>query len=172
MQQLYGQLEWKDGARGIPDTRENPLPDYKSLGLVLYRDKGGNDRLLSGFKSLTFEEKPGIFDLNMVFWGTVELGSGVYYHFGTSASGSTLGEATPNPIYTSARIPFSLNHGGHVAIDLYDITGAHRISLVNGLYPAGNYSCDIPATNLTPGNYFVRMTTQGTALIKQIIIAK
>lgn len=172
VQQLYSQLEWKDGSRGTPDTRKNPLPDYKSLGVVLYRDKAGNDRLLSGFKSLTFEEKPGIFDLNMVFWGTLEMGSGVHYHFGTkgSSSGSTLGEATPNPVRTTARIPFSLAHGGQVTIDLYDITGAHRLSLVKGSYPAGAYSCDLPAEALSPGSYVVRMITGKEMTARRLVI--
>jgi len=54
------------------------------------------------------------------------------------ASGFELFQNYPNPFNSSTYIPFAIDSGGHVILDIYNVTGQKIRTLVNGYYPRGN----------------------------------
>lgn len=169
VQQVTTQLEWRDGSF-YDTTLANPLDDYKSLGVVLFRDRNGNETILSGFRNLTYQGVRGIFDLLMVFWGTVEGKAGVNYHIGTAVSATTLGRPTPNPAIERTRIPFTLMTRTQTKLDLYDATGRLIRALADEDFPAGAWSVDLQTSDLPAGLYFVRMIAGDRVMATQMIV--
>ncbi len=170
VQQVTTQLEWRDGSF-YDTTLANPLDEYKSLGVVLFRDQNGNETVLSGFRNLTYQGVPGIFDLLMVFWGTVEGKAGVNYHVGTSVNGTTLGQPAPNPATVETRIPFTLADRTRTKLDLYDVSGRLIRTLADDDFPAGAWSVDIQTSELPGGLYVVRMIAGDRVMATQIVVA-
>jgi len=170
VQQLSTQLEFREGSF-VDSTLRDQLEAHKSLGVVLLRDRSGTETVLSGFKNLTYQGVAGVFDLVMVFWGTVETKAGVNYHFGSPAAGTTLGAPAPNPVLTHTRIPFTMVARSRATIDLFDAAGRHVRSLVDDDLPAGSWSVDVITDDLPNGLYVVRMVVGDRMLTRTLVVA-
>jgi hypothetical protein len=70
---------------------------------------------------------------------------------------STLSSIWPNPFSGSATIQVHLNQVSPVKIDLYDVLGRHRASLLDGTLTAGAHAVRLDAEDLETGTYLVRM---------------
>jgi hypothetical protein len=110
----------------------------------------------------------------MSMHGTVVLGaSGVKYHFGREATSQGLGQVTPNPVTSNARLPFSLTEIAEVNVDLFDVNGQMVKNLVaNQRYIPGNYSVGLPVDQLQSGNYLARMTANGKVYTMKFNVSK
>ena len=81
---------------------------------------------------------------------------------------SELRAARPNPVTTSASLTFALAARGEVDLGVYSVDGRRVRSLARGAYEPGEHhlTWDGAAENgtrVSPGMYFVRLTTpQGT----------
>ena len=79
---------------------------------------------------------------------------------GTTNNGNTIPEAYslkqnyPNPFNPVTKINYALPKSGLVTLKVYDVLGREVVSLVNENKPAGSYSVDFNASNLTSGVYF------------------
>lgn len=178
VQQTIYQLEWRFGSRadsvaGTPDTRSQPLDDYKSFGLVVYVDNEKQRFVRSMWHNLEFQEKPGIGDLNMALWGTAQLGAGLSVHFGPGAiPATTLAAPVPNPAVSSTRIDFALPRSGDVKLDLFESDGRLVHNLIDGRMERGNYSYDLALGDVQPGHYFVRLSAGGTSLTQSLVVSR
>jgi hypothetical protein len=158
------------------DTRANPLEDYKTLGLVMYRQQG-KDSIISAWRGLQFTNsagvsRPGRLNLGIRIFGTVTLSNGVKFHYGKDATSQGVGSVSPNPVHETARIPFSLTERADVKLDLYTAGGEHVKSLVDTRYVPGNYSIDLSTEGLASGTYLVRMTAGDKAYSTKINVVK
>lgn len=182
---IFAQTEFRTGApetQTTPDTRSDSLTYYKPLGLVLYRNGNGTDRignsdtdtLASAWQNLFYGGRRSLLDLRLTLVGTVELGeSGVRYHFGRDAAEQGLGEVTPNPVSTDSRLPFALSEKAHVTIEVYSMSGEKVATLIDNLgYMEGNYSVPLPVSSLENGAYVVRMTANENVYTMKFTVAK
>ncbi len=79
----------------------------------------------------------------------------------------------PNPVSTSATIPFSLDESGPVTITVYDVLG-RRVAriLENDRRPAGAGEVRLNASNLATGVYFVKLEANQMSVSRKIAIVR
>lgn len=82
----------------------------------------------------------------------------------------------PNPFNTGTmipvNIPVSVQGNAPVRIDLYDITGRHVTTLLDGHLDAGVHHVPFEAENLASGIYIVRLQAEGSIDARQITLIK
>jgi hypothetical protein len=179
-QGIKGTMEYRTGylegsGSTVIDTRTDSLTAYKSLGVVLYRGAvDPKDTIHSAWTNLTSNNRPAVFNTDMILWGSVDLVSGVRYHFGTDAGSQGLAQVRPNPVTTGgeARLPFTLTASSDVTIDLFDARGGHVADLVDGRYVPGQYSVALPADRLQSGTYLARMVAGEQIYTMTIAVSK
>jgi hypothetical protein len=149
---------------------------YKSLGAFMIR-QGGADSIF-GLAGITYTTTDGkkvaaAKDLYVEYFGVASITSSVKYYFGREATMQGLGQVTPNPVASNARLPFSLTEMGNVNIDLFDVNGQLVQNLVAGLqYVPGNYTVDLPVDKLQSGSYLARMTVKGNVYTMKFNVSK
>ena len=184
---IFAQTEFRNGDYGqneqgqLFDTRTDSLTYYKVLGLVLYRQGSGTDRvgnadtdtLHSSWRNLFVLGRTSLLDMRSLVIGTVELSSGVTYHFGRDAAEQGLGQVTPNPVTADSRLPFALNGKARVTIEIYSTSGRKVTTLLeNEAYIGGNYSLPLPVSSLENGTYLVRMTANEDVYSMKFTVTK
>ena len=78
----------------------------------------------------------------------------------------------PNPFNPSTTINFSIAKEGQVLLKIYDILGAEVASIVDEFKPAGIYSIQFNASNLTNGVYVYRLDTPNFTQTKKMMLVK
>ncbi|MCD6322602.1 MAG: T9SS type A sorting domain-containing protein [Clostridiales bacterium] len=97
----------------------------------------------------------------------------VWEHTGyIGENGFELKIAYPNPFNPSVTIPYVLSANGNVQIDMYDIAGKKVASMVNEYKLAGNYNVHFDASNLSSGNYIVKMTFANKTVSQKVALVK
>ena len=84
----------------------------------------------------------------------------------------SLSQNYPNPFNPTTKINFSIPKQGIVTLRVYDVLGKEVMTLVNEQKPAGNYSINFSAANLSSGAYFYRLESGEFKDIKRMIIVK
>ena len=79
--------------------------------------------------------------------------------------------AYPNPFNSSTTIAFDLPVPSFVTLDIYNLTGQHIATLVNGTRDVGRHSLTFDAANLPSGTYFYQLNANGfTARHKLLLL--
>lgn len=158
-QRFLGRLEYATGSFD-EGAFSDSLAAYKALGVYLLKN-GSTQVVTSTWKAGIGYLGGGtlaIVDHNIRFFGSVEIGgSGVKYQFGSDVAGQGLGNVSPNPVRENATVPFSINESSNVALDLFSANGTHVKTLADQRYVKGNYTIDVPVSDLNDGIYLVRM---------------
>lgn len=68
-----------------------------------------------------------------------------------------LAQNYPNPFNPSTQIKYAIPVDGHVTMRIYDIAGREVMNLLNDVKPAGFYTVNFNASNLSSGMYFYRL---------------
>jgi hypothetical protein len=77
----------------------------------------------------------------------------------------------PNPFNPATTIEFSLNHADFVELSVFDVSGRHVATLVDGYRDAGVHEVTFDAAGMASGLYVYRLTSGAqTALGKMILI--
>jgi photosystem II stability/assembly factor-like uncharacterized protein len=84
----------------------------------------------------------------------------------------SLSQNYPNPFNPATKISFSLPKASFVKMVVFDITGKEVETLVNENLTAGSFEIDFDALKLTSGVYFYRITTDGFADTKKMVLVK
>ncbi len=162
------------------DMRVNPLDSHKTWGVVLF-NQSGQEVIISAWAGLVFlrQNAGGGVDtirsrlnMDMNFFGRVDLVSGVSYHFGKDTRDQGLGEVFPNPVSSDVRVPFSLGRNSHVKLELFDGQGRLVKHLAESNYVEGNYSVVVPVNDLTNGTYLVRMVAGNDVYSTKLNVVK
>lgn len=99
--------------------------------------------------------------------------TGTYEYAGfVGPKGFTLDLAYPNPFNPSATIPYTISSNGVVDINVFDLSGKKVESLVNEFQAAGSYDVVFDGSNLSSGNYLVKMTFGDETITRKISLLK
>ena len=84
----------------------------------------------------------------------------------------TLYQNYPNPFNPSTTIKYKVPSYSHVSLIVYDITGRQVRNLVNEEKPAGTYSVNFKADDLSSGMYLYRIVCGNFTQVKKMILLK
>lgn len=138
----------------------------------------------SGAVTLSIPEVPGSEEVTLTVTAhnlypmqvMVPTGVGTAEGSGAPVPGFHLGAAIPNPITTGAALGFSTTVGGHVSLQVFDLSGRVVRTLQQGDLPAGSHSliwdgADSRGTMVPGGVYFYRLsTTEGTVSRSCVVV--
>ncbi|MFA6618555.1 MAG: T9SS type A sorting domain-containing protein [Candidatus Neomarinimicrobiota bacterium] len=83
-----------------------------------------------------------------------------------------LAQNYPNPFNPVTTIHFELKNSGMTKLDIFDVTGRHVRTLLNGTVDAGAYDLRFDASALSSGIYFYRLTSGSFTDIKKMSLLK
>lgn len=89
---------------------------------------------------------------------------------GTAPGVFALEDAYPNPFTTTATIPYVLPQAADVRLTVYDVLGREVATLAEGAHEAGRHAATVSGRGLSGGVYFVRMTADGFAATKKVVV--
>jgi len=78
----------------------------------------------------------------------------------------------PNPFNPMCNVQFTMCNAGNVKIVVYDVMGREVQTLVDERLSAGTYEVKFDGSGLTSGVYFYRMTTDGFAETRKMLLIK
>ena len=83
----------------------------------------------------------------------------------------------PNPFNPSTVISFSLNKEEFVSIDIYNMTGKHIISLMNGKKKVGTHNINWSGKDkndalITTGQYLYKLSTSSSSTVMKMLFIK
>ncbi len=78
----------------------------------------------------------------------------------------------PNPFNPTTTIPFTISSRSFVSLVVFDLLGKKVDVLINGVLPAGSFSCKWDATEKTSGIYFCRLQTGSYVETKKLIVLR
>lgn len=78
----------------------------------------------------------------------------------------------PNPFNPSTVISFQLPASSFVTLKVYSVLGEEVALLVNGIQQAGVTSVKWEASRMPSGMYFYKLTSNGTTLVRKMILMK
>jgi len=83
-----------------------------------------------------------------------------------------LAQNYPNPFNPVTTIRFELEKSGMTTVDVFDVTGRHVRTLLDGNVEAGAYDLRFDASALSSGIYFYRLTSGDFTAIKKMSLVK
>lgn len=83
-----------------------------------------------------------------------------------------LAQNYPNPFNPVTTIHFELKNSDMTKLDIFDVTGRHVRTLLNGSVDAGSYDLRFDASALSSGIYFYRLTSGSFTDIKKMSLLK
>lgn len=79
----------------------------------------------------------------------------------------------PNPINPSTSIAFGIPETGKVTLEVFDLLGRKVATLLNGeRKPAGRYTINFDARNLSSGMYIYRLQARNSIITKKLTLIK
>ncbi|MCX7984210.1 MAG: T9SS type A sorting domain-containing protein [Bacteroidetes bacterium] len=106
-------------------------------------------------------------------FGTAKLvGGPTAVEQGTLANEFRLEQNYPNPFNPETRIVYSLPERAHVRLSVYNILGQEVALLVNNVLEQGTYTAHFNAKGYPSGVYIYKLQTQGTSIVRKMLLIK
>ena len=86
-----------------------------------------------------------------------------------TASKSTLEQNSPNPFNTTSQIRYTLKEKSQVVMQVQDAEGKVVATLVKGMLPKGEYSCEWTPEHTPAGIYYLVMKTGNSVQTKKMV---
>ncbi|HEU4928422.1 MAG TPA: T9SS type A sorting domain-containing protein [Candidatus Krumholzibacteria bacterium] len=140
--------------------------DVKKNGSLVSRPIGTKHGTLAWMTDVSSTTR---FDLSLGFAPTpVE---------GAPTPSAELSQNYPNPFNPSTRIPFSLGQAGPVLLRIFDVRGAHVVTVFDGSLNQGRHSLewngrDNHGQPVASGMYLYTLTTAGQTLSRKMVVLK
>jgi len=161
------------------DSKGNIYLSYDHDDVYRSKDKGNTwDLLTSGIPGTTwicsFTEANGKIYAGTRSNGTLVLTNGVTSVITGNeiVTEYKLKQNYPNPFNPSTLISYELPVTNFMTLKVYDLNGKEVANLVNGVQPAGKYSVNFNANNLSAGTYFYKLESEGFSETKKMILVK
>lgn len=90
----------------------------------------------------------------------------------TMGESASLDQNYPNPASALTKITFNINKSSDVELKVFAIDGNTVSKLASGNYQAGEYEVPFDVASLKSGAYFYRLTVNGEAITRQLIVTK
>jgi hypothetical protein len=84
----------------------------------------------------------------------------------------SLAQNYPNPFNPTTNFQFSIAYFGLVKLSVYDMLGREVATLVNGDLQAGDHQVTFDASRLASGEYYYKLQTGGTSLVRKMLLLK
>jgi len=78
----------------------------------------------------------------------------------------------PNPFNSTTTIPFNLNGGANIRLQVFDILGKKIATLVDNSLPAGKYKIPFDGRQLASGIYLYRLNVDGQYRSRKMLLLK
>jgi hypothetical protein len=78
----------------------------------------------------------------------------------------------PNPSSSKTTVEYYLHKGGHVEIDVMDLTGRSVATLVDENTNEGKHSLDFNLSQFQSGTYIFTLKTNSVSITKKVILQK
>jgi hypothetical protein len=182
----FGPLSWMGGNHYFYDDSGSVFVSNNRLVPVQHTGIGGGDSLvfemltklpLGGDISFRYVCKPvdGIIHhgegpisksnfARLVLLRTV---NGIQQH--PSLGLADIGVPYPNPVSSTAVVPFVLPEGGHTVVTVHDLLGREVARLAEGHCEAGRHSVMLDVRRLPPGAYLLRLQAGGMTSTRMFI---
>lgn len=184
-------LEWKDVGQGLPDlpawsvTIDPLFPEHiyvgNDVGVFASFDDGStwqylNKGLPDAIIAMDLVISPANRKLRVATHG-----NGVFeyplerpmtpttHEVFSSISVTLLEPPYPNPFTEFISIPYQIKQSQLVRLDVFDALGRKQKTLVNAMQSAGRHVVQWSPSNLSPGNYFIRLTTTSASHTQAVI---
>jgi hypothetical protein len=83
-----------------------------------------------------------------------------------------LAQNYPNPFNPVTTISYSLEHPGHVKLEVFNVLGQTMSTLVDGIQPAGVHQVEFDGQKYPSGVYFYRLNQGESSSTKKMILVK
>jgi hypothetical protein len=89
---------------------------------------------------------------------------------GTENEQLSLDQNRPNPAASRTEISYTLSNYSHVRLNIYDMLGNIRKSLIDEYEGPGEHSIIFTTEGLPQGTYFYRLETEKGSIAKQMVV--
>ena len=100
------------------------------------------------------------------------LSTGMNERSGNLPGAALLGQNYPNPFNPSTTISFTLPSRSFASLKVFEAIGREVATIVSGELPAGNYSRQWNAANMSSGIYYYRLQTGAFVAAKRMLFLK
>jgi hypothetical protein len=83
-----------------------------------------------------------------------------------------LEQNAPNPVSSAGSISYTLTAPGYITLKLYDAASREVATLVDERREAGDHAVHVEVGGLPAGIYFYRLTSEGSSLLRRMIVVK
>jgi len=83
-----------------------------------------------------------------------------------------LGQIFPNPANGQVSVDFVLRRPSRVQLEIFDVAGQLRATLLQGQYPVGEHQATLDLHALPSGQYFIRMTNGTGQQARKLLLVK
>ena len=87
-------------------------------------------------------------------------------------SASRLYPNYPNPFARHTTIPYDVAAAAHVRVDVFDLLGRRRVTLVDAPRAPGRYEARLDAAGLPAGVYVVRLTVEDFRAFRTLTVVR
>jgi hypothetical protein len=87
-----------------------------------------------------------------------------------AAEAVVIGAPYPNPVTTTAVVPFVLTEPGHVTITVHDLLGREVARIIDGHREAGRQQAMLDARTIRPGAWLLRLRTGSTVMTRMFVL--
>lgn len=78
----------------------------------------------------------------------------------------------PNPFNSESTVNFQVAKNAKVRIDVFSLNGQRKLVLLNENLDQGNYNVRVPANELIPGAYLIKMRAGNKTDVREIIVVR
>ncbi|MDL1892028.1 T9SS type A sorting domain-containing protein [Sphingobacteriales bacterium CHB3] len=83
-----------------------------------------------------------------------------------------LGQNYPNPFNPSTAIAYEVPQEGRVTLEVFNLIGQKVATVLDEVKPAGFYSLEFGATQLTSGVYMYKLTAGNSSIVRKMVLLK